>query len=85
MLSGGDKKVEYEWAKKESVVELKDSAEQGFADAQYQLGKIYEYGEGVPQNYNKAAEWYKKAAEQEYSPAQKRLDVICRENPEACK
>ena len=32
--------------------------------AQTSLGILYYFGQGVPKNYTKAAEWYKKAAEQ---------------------
>ena len=45
------------------------SAEQGDAEAQYNLGNCYRYGEGVEQNYEKAVEWYRKAAEQDYADA----------------
>lgn len=41
------------------------AAEQGLADAQYNLGLMYNFGWGVTQkNSTKAAEWYLKAAEQ---------------------
>ncbi len=40
------------------------AAEQGYADAQYNIGKMYQYGYGVVQNYSKAKKWYRKAAEQ---------------------
>ena len=36
---------------------------QGDADAQNNLGQMYEDGEGVQQNYALAAKWYRKAAE----------------------
>ena len=39
-------------------------AEQGSANAQFNLGGMYEYGEGVPQDYKTAAKWYRLAAEQ---------------------
>ena len=39
------------------------SAEQGYADAQNNLGVMYENGEGVPKNYDEAMKWYRKAAE----------------------
>ena len=32
--------------------------------AQYLMGRMYEYGKGVTQDYKKAVEWYTKAAEQ---------------------
>ena len=31
--------------------------------AQYELGRRYDYGDGVPSNEEKAKEWYKKAAD----------------------
>jgi TPR repeat protein len=39
------------------------SAEQGYAPAQLRLGLGYAYGRGVPQDYEKAAYWYARAAE----------------------
>jgi len=41
------------------------AAEQGKADAQYSLGLMYEFGNGVPQSSKEAAKWYRKAATQE--------------------
>ena len=46
--------------------------EQGHANAQYKLGRIYEDGMGVVQNYKEAAKWYKKAAGQGMKRAQAR-------------
>ena len=39
-------------------------AVQGSAKAQYVLGNAYYRGDGVPQNYAEAAQWYRRAAEQ---------------------
>ena len=39
-------------------------AEQGDARAQYNLGVMYAEGEGVPQDYKAAVQWYRRAAEQ---------------------
>jgi uncharacterized protein len=39
-------------------------AEAGDATAQYNLGVIYEHGQGVPQDYKEAVKWYRLAAEQ---------------------
>ncbi len=44
--------------------ELKPLAKQGLAEAQYNLGLMYDTGYGVPQDYEEALKWYKKAAEQ---------------------
>jgi TPR repeat protein len=46
------------------------AAEKGDAPAQFAAGVIYETSHEVPQDFAKAAEWYRKAAEQDYRPAQ---------------
>ncbi|MBE0616885.1 MAG: sel1 repeat family protein [Proteobacteria bacterium] len=46
------------------------AAKQGDAGAQYNLGLLYANGQGVPQNYTEAANWYRKAAEQGNASAQ---------------
>ncbi|MBQ0113780.1 MAG: sel1 repeat family protein [Bacteroidales bacterium] len=43
---------------------FKKAAEQGHADAQYNLAFCYANGNGVSQDYKQAASWYEKAAEQ---------------------
>jgi hypothetical protein len=48
---------------KEAAKWYRKAAEQGQPDAQASLGMLYEYGEGVEQDYALAAEWYWKAAE----------------------
>src|ERR1039458_8593653 len=50
--------------------EYKAKAEQGNAEAQFNLGFCYDDGRGVAKNYAKAAKWYRKAAEQNFAPAQ---------------
>ena len=45
-------------------------AEQGVAEAQFNLGTIYDSGQGVRQDYAEAARWYRKAAEQGNTEAQ---------------
>jgi TPR repeat protein len=37
---------------------------------QYALGYMYAHGWGVPQDYSEAMHWYRKAADQEYAPAE---------------
>jgi len=50
------------------------SANQNYAPAQYNLGLMYEYGQGgLKKNKNEAAKWYEKAAKQGFNPAQKKL------------
>ena len=55
--------------------ELKSAAEQGDAGAQYELGRMYAWGQGVPQNYAQAVSWHRKAAEQGHADAQYNLGV----------
>jgi ankyrin repeat protein len=50
--------------------EPEQRARQGDAAAQYTLGKMYADGNGVPYDYRKAVEWYRKAADQGYAEAQ---------------
>jgi TPR repeat protein len=51
----------------------KEKAEQGDAEAQYNLGLMYDKGQGVVQDYKKAVKWYRKSAEQGYAMAQSNL------------
>ncbi len=54
--------------------EFRVLAEQGDADAQYNLG--FMYSEGVPQDYVQAGKWYRTAAEQGNAKAQHNLGVM---------
>ena len=54
----------------EKWTKLQTQAEQGDADAQYELGTRYQFGSGVEKDYDKAAEWLIKAAKQGHSIAQ---------------
>ena len=56
--------------------EFKPLAEKGDAVAQYGLGLMYYYGEGVPQDYAEASKWYKQAADQELEQAQNNIGVM---------
>ena len=51
-------------------------AEQGDADAQYNLGLMYDQGWGVSQDYRTAVKWYTLAAEQGDAYAQTNLKEI---------
>ncbi len=53
-----------------------ESAEQGDADAQYNLGVMYHEGIGVTQDASEAVRWTRKAAEQGYAEAQYNLGVM---------
>ena len=60
----------------EFIQSLWTRAEQGDAKAQYSLGVAYRKGDGVPQDYAKAAKWYRHAAEQGHAEAQYNLGVM---------
>lgn len=51
-------------------------AELGDADAQYNVGKIFENGMGGPPDYESAAKWYGKAAEQGHPSALLSLGLL---------
>ncbi len=56
--------------------EFRPLAEQGDADAQVNLGLMYDNGQGVPQDYAKAVKWVRKAAEQGLAKAQYNLGFM---------
>ena len=49
------------------------AAEQGFAEAQYNLGVCYYHGLGVEPDYSEAVKWWRQAAEQGHAEAQNNL------------
>ena len=57
----------------EAVKWYRRAADQGYADAQNNLGVMYESGHGVPRDPVEAAKWYFKAAEQGDANAQHNL------------
>ena len=56
--------------------ELREKAEQGDVQAQYNLGIMYETGRGVPQDETEAVRWYRLAAEQGDAEAQFNLGAM---------
>ena len=58
---------------KKALEIFKPLAEQGDTHAQFALGDMYGFGEGVPQDYAKAVKWYRQAAEQGHLKAQLNL------------
>lgn len=52
---------------------LMQRATKGDVKAQYDLGNCFYYGLGIEQSYEKAVEWFRKAAEQNFAPAQNDL------------
>ena len=51
------------------------AAEQGYAEAQSNLGEMYVKGQGVPQDYEQAVAWTRKAAEQGNAGGQTNLGL----------
>lgn len=51
-------------------------AEQGHAPAQAYLGHLYLRGVDVPQDFDKAARWYRQSAEQGHAPGQEGLATL---------
>jgi len=60
----------------EAIKWLIKSAEQGVTPAQHYLGQIYENGNGVQPDQNKAALWYRKSAENGYAPSADNLGYL---------
>ena len=53
-----------------AIKECSPLAKAGTPEAQFDLGRMYDFGQGVPQNYEEAVRWYSLAAEQGHAPAQ---------------
>jgi len=58
-----------------AIQEWTPLAEQGYANAQYNLGIMYNKGQGVPQDSKEAVKWYRLAAEQGIAKAQFNLGI----------
>ena len=54
----------------ESLKALRARADQGLAEAQFNLGIMYDGGQGVAQDYAEAVRWFRKAADQSLAAAQ---------------
>jgi len=59
-----------------ALKEWRPLAEQGVAGAQYNLGVMYNKGQGVPQDYVQASMWYNLAAVQGNEMAVKNREVL---------
>jgi TPR repeat protein len=59
-----------------ALQEWRPLAEQGDADAQLNLGFMYDNGYGVPQDFEEAVTWYRRAAEQGNNRAQYNLGIL---------
>lgn len=51
-------------------------AESGHPAAQYNIGVMHEWGNGVPQNNSQALKWYKRSAERFHKDAQNNLGAL---------
>ena len=68
-LKGNDS-LDIDMVKEKGIALIRRSAEQGYADAQFNLGLAYYRGEGVSEDETQAIYWWRKAAEQGYAHAQ---------------
>ena len=71
---------------------FRKSAAQGYAPAQYLMGRMYYLGHGVTKDYKETIKWYKNAVDQGYAPAQNSYGFmyergygVARNNQEAVK
>jgi len=55
---------------------LTKSADKGYSAAQYDLGTMYQSGDGVDVDYKKAFDYYLKSAEQDFEDAQAQLALF---------
>jgi len=61
---------------KEAVPFLQKAADQGDVDAQYQLGKMFSEGEGLPRNARAALVWLRRASEQGHEMATRDIFLL---------
>ncbi|MBN4079800.1 sel1 repeat family protein [bacterium AH-315-C08] len=59
-----------------ALEKLRPLASQGHAAAQYNLGVMHEWGNGVPQDNVKAMKWYRLSAKQSHRDAQNNLGAM---------
>ena len=59
-----------------TLPEIQQRARAGNAGAMIRLGDLYEQGQGVPQNYDIARQWYEKAADKGFRAAMGRLGEL---------
>jgi hypothetical protein len=59
-----------------AINEYRPLAERGNAEAQYRIGRMYEFGKGYPPDKAQGIAWIRKAAEQNHADAQQELGVI---------
>ena len=67
------------------LADLRSRAEQGDADAQFELGSMYYWGEGVPADNAESVRWYQLAAEQGHTRAQLILGLRSSDDAESAR
>ena len=70
------KRLQKDIAEQNKLRELQARAKQGDANAQYQLGTMYDNGQGVPKDVKEAVKWYRLAAVQGDTSSQKRFGEL---------
>ena len=76
LFHGNALAIQYERVDTIDYEATQKNAKAGKPMSQYNLGLMYEKGEGVRQNYTEAVKWYRKAAEQGHMWAQFRLGLL---------
>ncbi len=64
------------WKRNAIIQQYSEAAEAGDAEAQFEIGALYQYGRGVPQDYVRAVNYYSKAAQQGHIEAQSNLGIL---------
>jgi hypothetical protein len=59
-----------------SLEQIRKLADEGNVEVQYKLGRMYEEGLGLPQDYKEAAKWYLKAAGKGNAQAQYKMGTM---------
>ena len=59
-----------------AIKEYRPLADRGNAEAQYRIGRMYEFGQGYPQDKAQGIAWIRKAAAQNHADAQQELGFI---------
>src|SRR6185503_15918788 len=59
-----------------ALKEIRPLAEENDPEAQFYLGVMYAKGRGVPQDYQKAVQWYQRSAEQGFAKAMSNLAAM---------
>ena len=61
---------------KEAAKWFRMAVEQNDPEAQYYLGTLYNFGDGVEEDIDEALKWYRKSADQGYEKALEKLEWL---------